>query len=118
MNLGRPYMALQVADLNRSLSFYRELGFEPDPAHGGLDQKWVLLRCNDVVLALFQDMFPRDALVFESNQVRENYRDRIARGLPVDVAVNMDTPSGACHFALLDPDGHLLLFDQPDGDTL
>ena len=112
MNPGKLYLALQVADLNRSLAFYRQLGFEPDPQEGGIEQKWLLLRCNDTTIALFQDMFPRDMLVFESDHVRELYRDLQAKGLPIDVAVNLEGDSGACHFALLDPDGHPLLFDQ------
>lgn len=114
MDIGTYYMALQVKDLQRSLDFYRKLGFEPVPGNGSPEEKWLLIRSGAVLIGLFQDMFPKDVLVFQSDKVRELHLSFSRRGLPIDVAVNIEEQEGPCHFALMDPDGHPLLFDQPE----
>lgn len=121
LELGAFSLSLNVADLDRSRSFYEALGFVVtggDPAHN-----YLILKNGETTLGLFHGMFERPMLTFNPGltarmerlesftDVRDVQRQLEARGVTplerADVA-----GSGPAHVLLEDPDGNPVLIDQ------
>ncbi|HYD13150.1 MAG TPA: VOC family protein [Allosphingosinicella sp.] len=119
-DLGNFSVSLNVRDINASRAFYEKLGFVQ--AFGNPAQRWVIMRSGTTRIGLFQGMFPRNALTFNPGwdgdgnptgafeDVRAIQRRLRAAGL--DVGAEITSASGPAHFAVTDPDGNPILFDQ------
>ena len=119
-DLGNFSISLNVADISASKAFYEKLGFTQ--AFGDVAQRWVIMRNGNVKIGLFQGMFPRNAMTFNPGwdhdgnptgafeDVRSIQRRLRAAGLDVGEAIT--SASGPAHFAVTDPDGNPILFDQ------
>ncbi len=106
------YIALSVKDITASKVFYEKLGFVQDERWGSVEQKWVMMLNGNIKIGLFQDMFPKNVLTFNPTDMRAIYQEVKKQGLDIAQEANMDKVSGPCHFALIDPDGNPVLFDQ------
>jgi len=116
-------VSLAVADLSKSIDFYRKLGFE---VSGGDEESWAILINGSTVIGLFQGMFDKNILTFnpgwtgpppdnmpdEFQDVRELKAAAVAAGLEVDQDTTGDSESGPASFVLVDPDGNPILIDQ------
>lgn len=120
MALGNFSVSLAVRDLSASKAFYEKLGFTQiggDPA-----QNWVIMQNGTTNIGLFQGMFERNALTFnpgwdwggrdlaEFEDVRVLQRRLSEAGL--DTGAPIESARGPAHFAVTDPDGNPILFDQ------
>ena len=117
--LGNFSVSLAVRDLQESKAFYEKLGFT---ARHGDGQRWQVMQNGDVKIGLFQGMFPRNALTFnpgwdangrnvaQFEDVRSIQRRLKAAGL--DTGADITSASGPAQFAITDPDGNPVLFDQ------
>jgi catechol 2,3-dioxygenase-like lactoylglutathione lyase family enzyme len=114
------HIAIPVSDLERSVSFYRSLGFElaGRDQYPNMKQAFVALGEGGFTLELFVPLGedatkPRhlpDHLAFECENI-ENYRKTvIASGLSVPEIETF--PGGMKHFELRDPDAVKLDFFQ------
>jgi catechol 2,3-dioxygenase-like lactoylglutathione lyase family enzyme len=112
MNLGKHYIALAVSDINASKEFYERLGFQAVPDCGGIEQRWLMMNNGDIMVGLYQGMFPRNTLTFNPTDARAIHRDLTAAGTTFVTAANIEKESGPCHFLLTDPDGNPILIDQ------
>lgn len=113
MNLGEHYIALTVKDIKRSKEFYEKLGFEADTRWGSVQEKWLMMINGDIKIGLFQDMFPRNVITFNPDDVRSIHeRLEMEDGIEIVQVANIDKESGPCHFSIIDPDGNPILFDQ------
>ena len=121
MELGNFSVSLAVKDIAASKSFYEKLGFT---VFGGDQSKnWLILKNADVVIGLFQGMFPSNILTFnpgwDSNarqlpqftDVRELQRQLKDRGVTMISEADPAT-TGPASFVIADPDGNTILFDQ------
>jgi lactoylglutathione lyase len=121
MELGNFSVSLAVKDIAASKAFYEKLGFT---VFGGDQSKnWLILKNGDVVLGLFQGMFPSNILTFnpgwDSNarqlpqftDVRELQRQLKDRGVTMISEADPAT-TGPASFVVADPDGNTILFDQ------
>lgn len=121
MPLGNFSVSLAVADIDASKAFYEKLDFTQvggDPA-----EKWVILQNGSTTIGLFQGMFEDNALTFNPGwtkdqetlddfvDVRDIQRTLVERGIELTTRADEAT-SGPAHFALVDPDGNPILFDQ------
>lgn len=121
MKLGAFSISLAVKDLKASRDFYMKLGFEE--AGGDMDQNWLILRQDTIVLGLFQGMFERNMLTFNPgwdqmaapleafDDVRAIQAALLAAGLSLDKEADADG-SGPDSVVLTDPDGNPVLIDQ------
>jgi len=121
MNLGAFSVSLAVKDLEASKAFYGKLGFEPFA--GDPEQGWLMLRNGELVIGLFQGMFPSNILTFNPgwNQsahaldsftdIREIQRQLKLAGLELDAEADEST-TGPASLTLTDPDGNQILIDQ------
>src|SRR5579863_7914394 len=114
------HIAMPVSDLERSVSFYRSLGFElaGRDEYSTMKQAFVALGKGGFTLELFVPLGedavkPRhlpDHLAFECQNI-ENYRKKvIASGVSVPEIETF--PGGMKHFELHDPDAVKLDFFQ------
>ena len=120
MNLGNFSVSLAVKDIAASRTFYEKLGFAVFAGHQ--EQNWLILKHGEHLVGLFQGMFERNALTFnpgwDSNgQNVESFEDvraiqRRLREAGLDVGAAIEGASGPAHFAVTDPDGNPILFDQ------
>ncbi len=106
--LGQFSVSLAVKDLAASRAFYERLGFVADAHLGGA--RWVILRCGDAVIGLFQGAFDRNTLTFNPTDVRTLHGELAAKGVAFTVTPTGD--SGPAFAMTFDPDGNPILFDQ------
>ena len=121
MELGAFSVSLNVKDIHASKSFYEKLGFKV--FGGDIEQKWLILKNDTVVIGLFQGMLERNTLTFnpgwDGNAVDlPAFTDirKLQSGLKeqgVELVSEADeTSNGPASFVILDPDGNPILFDQ------
>jgi len=106
MDLGRFETSLAVADIKRSLAFYKTLGFRR--TEGDVEIRNVTLRKGDCRLSLYQGYLepPRTQLIFWQGRVAANAGALIAKGLAFDEGHPRSAEDGGASGMLRDPDGH------------
>jgi lactoylglutathione lyase len=121
MQLGNFSISLAVKDIEASRAFYEKLGFTV--FGGDARQNWLILKNGDHVIGLFQGMFERNTLTFNPGwdsdgnrleaftDIRELQRQLKASGVQLTSEAD-ESSEGPAYFALLDPDGNPVLFDQ------
>ena len=109
MDLGRFETSLDVADIERSLAFYKALGFRQ--IDGGVDIRVVGLRKGDCRLTLFQGHLDpaRTQLIFWQGQIEAIASDLVGKGLAFREGHPRRSAEGASAL-LIDPDGHPIYF--------
>ncbi|MDY6874067.1 MAG: VOC family protein [Chloroflexota bacterium] len=118
MELGNFSVSLPVKDIEKSMVFYKALGFSViDGGHQNKqypdteDAKWRILESKSVVIGLFQGQFDERILTFNPPNVRAIQRRLDEAGIElIDRAEGEgDAPA---YITLRDPDGNLIMFDQ------
>ncbi|WP_394186278.1 VOC family protein [Metabacillus halosaccharovorans] len=121
MKLGAFSVSLSVKDINKSKSFYENLGFEV--LGGDITQNWLIMKNDSSVIGLFQGMFEDNILTFNPgwNQNAENLdsftdirdiqKQLKAKGMNLTSEAD-ETTEGPASFTIKDPDGNLILIDQ------
>lgn len=110
MGLGQFSLSLTVKDIEASLRFYQSLGFELLDGCGSVADKWLILKNGNTMIGLFQDMFDKNILTFNPQDVRGIEQALKAQGIVIDKASEGD--SGPGHIMLRDPDGNVIMLDQ------
>lgn len=121
MKLGAFSISLNVKDIHISKSFYESLGFEVFA--GEIENKWLIMKCDDTIIGLFQGMFENNIMTFNpgwnQDASESDYYDDIrkiqAHLKEHDVQfINQadETTKGPASFMIEDPDGNVILFDQ------
>ncbi len=121
MELGAFSLSLAVKDIAASKAFYQKLGFE---IFGGNESKrWLILKNGPCVVGLFQGMFEKNALTFNPGwdgnaaklatftDIREIQRELKKHGVQFMTEAD-ESSTGPASFAVIDPDGNPILFDQ------
>ncbi len=121
MQLGNFSVSLAVKDIQASKEFYGKLGFE---VSGGDEQQgWLILRNDQCVIGLFQDMFPKNILTFnpgwnidceqleQFQDVRELQKELNAKGIALEREAEAGS-TGPASIVINDPDGNPILIDQ------
>lgn len=114
-------VSLAVKDIAASRAFYEKLGFR---AIGGDQAKnWLVLQNETSTVGLFQGMFEKNMLTFNSgwgrkggilpdfDDVRAIQKTLKGRGLTQAIEADEST-SGPASFMVHDPDGNPILIDQ------
>ena len=121
MNLGAFSVSLAVKDIIASRDFYQKLGFTR--FHGDESQGWLIMKNADHVIGLFQGMFENNILTFNPGwdqnanptdpftDVRQLQRQLRDSGVTILQEAD-ETTTGPASFAIADPDGNTILFDQ------
>lgn len=112
MNLGKHYIALAVNDIVASKEFYEKLGFTIDPGCGDIKQRWIMMNNGDIMIGLYQGMFPKNIITFNPTDARTLHKNLQDKGVKFDMVQDIEKESGPCSFALTDPDGNPVLVDQ------
>ena len=108
MNLGRFSVSLTVKDLQRSMEFYKMLGFEQ--VFGEPKDNWVILQSGEAKIGLFHGMFPTNLMTFNPTDARAIQAVIEKAGYPLEEKAKPG--EGPTHLSLKDPDGNVILFDQ------
>jgi len=121
MSIGAFSVSLAVKDIHVSKSFYEALGFEE--FHGNIEDNWLIMKNDDCVIGLFQDMFEENIMTFNPGwnnnaealekfkDIRELQKDLLDKGIPIVEQVD-PASSGPASFTIQDPDGNTILIDQ------
>jgi len=121
MKLGAFSVSLAVKDIHASKAFYENLGFTK--FHGDIEQNWLIMKNEQIVIGLFQGMFESNIMTFnpgwtQDAQPMESFTDIRAiqkelKSKDVTFSTEADeTTSGPASFVIKDPDGNTILFDQ------
>ncbi len=117
-DLGVFSVSLSVKNIEASLRFYGNLGFEViDGGHRHEawkdegDKKWRILRSGSATIGLFQGLFAGNVLTFNPPDVRSIQQHLKERDVPIHQATD-DAGTGPAHITLIDPDGNAVLIDQ------
>jgi catechol 2,3-dioxygenase-like lactoylglutathione lyase family enzyme len=108
-------ITLATADMQRSVDFYRRLGFEV--LHGGPDGDFTSFRVGDGYLNLalrpgYTPGSPWGRTIFYVSDVDAMYKAALVAGLHPETAP-ADATWHERYFHILDPDGHELSFARP-----
>lgn len=121
MKLGAFSISLAVKDLEKSKSFYENLGF--DVFGGDMKQNYLIMKNGNSLIGLFQGMFEKNIITFNpgwdenANTLKDfdDVRD-IQNSLKqknVELITEADEGSGGpASITLIDPDGNPVLIDQ------
>lgn len=121
MSIGAFSLSLTVADIIASKRFYEHLGFKV--FHGDVEQKWLIMKNEDVVIGLFEGMFEKNILTFNPGwdneakevnpfkDVRVLQQELKKKGIEFLDEVDEET-TGPGSFIILDPDGNPIMVDQ------
>jgi catechol 2,3-dioxygenase-like lactoylglutathione lyase family enzyme len=123
MKLGAFSVSLAVKDLQKSIDFYTQLGFEV--GGGDIEHGWCILRSDTTTIGLFQGMFEHNILTFNPGWAQDataldafedvrSIQERIeASGLAIEILERADPDGeGPAHLILHDPDNNVIMFDQ------
>lgn len=121
MKLGAFSVSLTVKDIHASKAFYENLGFTT--FHGDIEQNWLIMKNEQIVIGLFQGMFENNIMTFnpgwtQDAQPLESFTDIRAiqkelKSKNITFATEADeSTSGPASFVIADPDGNTILFDQ------
>jgi len=110
MELGQFSVSLTVKNITNSKAFYETLGFKAHPECGSIEDKWLILQKDTVVIGLFEGMFESNILTFNPTDVRAVEKHLKDHGIAIDEPTQSD--SGPTHCVLKDPDGNTIMFDQ------
>jgi len=121
MKLGAFSISLNVKDIHKSKEFYENLGFTQ--FGGDIKMNYLIMKNENTIIGLFQGMFEQNLMTFnpgwdencqtpdEFNDVRDIQQKLKATG--AEVLNEADEKStGPASFAVTDPDGNMILFDQ------
>jgi lactoylglutathione lyase len=121
VELGAFSVSLNVKDIHQSKAFYEKLGFQ---AFGGnIDQNWIIMKNDQVVIGLFQGMFEKNLLTFNPGwnnnaenldgftDVRELQKELKEKDINIIQTADEST-EGPAFITLEDPDGNPILIDQ------
>ena len=121
MKLGAFSVSLSVKDINKSKSFYENLGFQ---AFGGdITQNWLIMKNESCIIGLFQGMFEKNILTFNPGwnenaenldsftDIRDLQKQFKANGIKILTEAD-ETSEGPASFTIEDPDGNSILVDQ------
>ena len=108
MDLGNFSISLNVVDIEKSVAFYRVLGFED--VIGNIEDKWLVLRNGKGVVGLFEGMLQENTMTFNPLDVRAVQEVVKASGYAIEKEA--EGTDGPAHFILRDPDGNVILMDQ------
>ncbi len=121
MKLGAFSVSLPVKDINKSKSFYENLGFQV--FGGDIAQNWLIMKNESCVIGLFQGMFEKNILTFNPgwNQnaenldsftdIRELQKQFKEKGIKILTEAD-EISEGPASFTIEDPDGNAILVDQ------
>jgi len=121
MELGAFSVSLAVKDIEASKLFYEKLGFAGFA--GDQSQNWLIMKNGDHAIGLFQGMFDKNILTFNSGwnsdaqrlrefmDVRELQRQLKDRGVNLMSEAD-ESSTGPASFMVVDPDGNTILVDQ------
>jgi lactoylglutathione lyase len=121
MKLGAFSISLSVKDIHASKAFYEKLGFTEYAGH--INQNWLILKNDQIVIGLFQGMFEKNILTFnpgwdQNAQAVEDYMDvreiqKQLKSKDIKFETEADeNSSGPASFVIVDPDGNPVLVDQ------
>jgi lactoylglutathione lyase len=109
MDLGVFSISLAVKDISASKAFYEKFGFTV--IDGNIEENWLILKNENTVIGIFQDMFEENILTFHPSDVRAIQKELKAQGIEFTLEADENT-EGPAHAALVDPDGNQILMDQ------
>lgn len=121
MKLGAFSVSLNVKDINKSKSFYENLGFQF--LGGDISQNWIILKNENCIIGLFQGMFEKNILTFNPGwnenaenlemftDIRDLQKQLKAKGVKM-LSEADETSEGPASFIIEDPDGNPILLDQ------
>ncbi|MCM3653793.1 VOC family protein [Metabacillus litoralis] len=121
MKLGAFSVSLNVKDINKSKSFYENLGFQV--LGGEINQNWLIMKNENCIIGLFQGMFEKNILTFNPGwnenaenlesftDIRELQKQLKVKGMNILTEAD-ESGEGPAHFTIEDPDGNQILVDQ------
>jgi lactoylglutathione lyase len=121
MKLGAFSVSLNVKDINKSKSFYENLGFQV--LGGDITQNWIILKNENCIIGLFQGMFEKNILTFNPGwnenaenldsftDIRDLQKQLKVKGIKM-LSEADETSEGPASFIIEDPDGNPILLDQ------
>ena len=121
MELGAFSASLSVKDINKSKSFYENLGFSV--FNGSIEMNYLIMKNGNALIGLFQGMFENNILTFnpgwdESANKLDAFTDvrdiqKHLKNKSIKLEREADEKSeGPASLVLFDPDGNTILIDQ------
>jgi predicted lactoylglutathione lyase len=105
IDLGDFTYCLNVQDIQLSVRFYEQLGFQRVEEH--LDEGWAVLKQNNCVLSLYEGHIERNLLNFRGADIPQLETTLMEHGLTLSKPAQKE-PDGSWSAELKDPDGNVI----------
>ncbi|MEA3310725.1 MAG: VOC family protein [candidate division WOR-3 bacterium] len=115
LTLGRFELCLRVADINKSLEFYKKLGFKE--IDGKIEEGWLIIKNSNCILGLYQGHISKNTLNFRGGDVFAIADVLKSQGLTMEVDAHTES-DGSDGAEILDPDGNLIYFNTAPGEGI
>ncbi len=119
MDLGNFSLSLNVEDIDKSLAFYTNLGFDViDGGHRNKSfpdsdkMKWRVLQNSSLKIGLFQNMFESNIITFNPKDVIGIQNELKTNDVKFIKEADTNSDSGYVSAMLADPDGNIIMLDQ------
>ena len=86
------------------------MGFSALEDCGSVDDKWLIMQHDSVVIGLFEGMFEDNIITFNPADVRSIETSLVDKGVTMDRSTEGE--SGPTHCVFKDPDGNIIMLDQ------
>lgn len=113
--LGRFEFCLDVADIKKSLDFYKKLGFKE--REGDLETGWMVIEHGNCILGLYQGHISKNMLNFRGGDVFAIADVLKSQGLTMGTDAHKES-DGSDGAEILDPDGNLIYFNTAPGEEI
>lgn len=108
MKLGQPEISLDVSDLEKSLAFYKCLGFEE--VEGNVSEGWLVVAQPGIRIGLYKDIAESNSITFFGGDVESIAAELEKEGFSMRTGPARED-DGSTGAKVLDPDGNLLYFN-------
>ena len=115
LTLGRFEFCLDVADIKKSLGFYKKLGFKE--RQGNIEQGWMVIEHSNCILGLYQGHIDTNLLNFRGADVFAIAEALKSRGLTFKKGAHIE-PDKSAAAEILDPDGNVIYFNTAPGEEI
>ncbi len=112
-DVGNVSISFAVQDLQLSRYFYQRLGFVV--LHASDDEKWVMMAKDDMVIGLYEGIFSKNNMMFQTNDVVAV--QEMLKSKDVEFLIEANPTAGVSHAALVDPDGNQILILQSENQS-
>jgi catechol 2,3-dioxygenase-like lactoylglutathione lyase family enzyme len=116
INLGRFEICLNVANINKSIEFYKKLGLTE--IGGDQSKGWSILKHSNFILGLFMGHIDNNLLHFRGEDIFQLEKELMRMGLTSKIKAHIEECDNSPSMEFEDPDNNLIYFNTAEDEPV